>query len=65
MKKTQTKKILCKAGKELKKNPPRILAKTAAKKGAEAAKRQKVAILSSKAKKAGAKVGKKKYEAYE
>lgn len=37
------------AGREMKKNPPRILAKTRRKKGKKAAKRQKVAIMLSKA----------------
>ena len=37
------------AGKELKDNPPRILAKTRAKKGAKAANKQRVAIMFSKA----------------
>lgn len=48
--------ILSRVGKEIKKNPPRILAKTAKKEGPAAAKKQKVAILLSKARKAGAKI---------
>ena len=50
------KKILQSVGKELKNNPPRILAKTAKKKGKAAANKQRVAILLSKARKAGAKI---------
>jgi hypothetical protein len=57
--KTKSKKILKKVGHELKVNPPRILAKTAKKKGKKAAQKQRVAILLSKARKAGAKVVKK------
>jgi hypothetical protein len=45
-----------KIGHELKVNPPRILAKTRAKKGAKRANKQRVAILLSKARRAGAKV---------
>ena len=40
------------AGREMKANPPKILARTRAKKGAEAAERQRVAILLSKARQA-------------
>lgn len=40
-------------GHELKVKPPRVLAKTARKKGAKAADRQRVAILLSKARAAG------------
>lgn len=44
-----------KAGREMKENPPRILAKTRKKKGAAAANKQRVAIMLSKARAAGAK----------
>lgn len=40
---------LQKAGHELKENPPRVLAKTSAKKGAKAANKQRVSIMFSKA----------------
>lgn len=53
---TKSQSILKRVGHEIKTNPPRILAKTAKKKGAAAAKKQKVAILLSKARKAGAKI---------
>lgn len=43
-------------GRELKNNPPKVLAKTLRKKGAKAAERQRVAILLSKARKQGIKV---------
>jgi len=48
---SKTKKILSSVGKELKKNPPRILAKTKKKKGKKAMEKQRVAILLSKARK--------------
>ena len=54
--KTKSKKILSRVGKELKKNPPKILAKTTKKKGKAQAQKQRVAILLSKARKAGAKI---------
>lgn len=56
MAKTKSKAILSRVGKELKSNPPRVLAKTAKKKGKAQADKQRVAILLSKARKAGAKV---------
>ncbi len=46
-------------GRELKDNPPRVLAKTRQKKGAAAAERQRKAILLSKARRAGVKVARK------
>jgi hypothetical protein len=48
-----------KAGKELKDNPPSVLAKTRAKKGAKAAERQRRAIMFSKARREGRKRGTK------
>jgi hypothetical protein len=57
MAQTKTKKILSSVGKELKKNPPKILAKTAEKKGAAQAEKQRKAILLNKARAKGAKVG--------
>lgn len=56
MGKGTTKKILSSVGREMKKNPPRILAKTTKKKGSGTAKKQKTAILLNKARKAGAKI---------
>lgn len=53
MRLTKTDKILKRIGRELKANPPRILARTKAKKGAAAAKRQRTAILLAKARKVG------------
>lgn len=44
-----SKDALEKAGHELKENPPRVLAKTRAKKGKKAANKQRVAIMFSKA----------------
>lgn len=44
---------------EIKKNPPGVLAKTAAKKGPAAANKQRVAIGLSKARRAGARIPKK------
>ena len=64
-KKSKTQKILKSVGKELKQNPPKVLAKTAAKKGAAQAQKQKTAILLSKARKAGAKIKKFNAGAYE
>lgn len=55
-KETKTKKILHRVGTEIKERPPRVLAKTAKKKGAAAAERQRKAILLSKARAAGAKI---------
>lgn len=52
--------ILESVGKELKENPPGILAKTRRKSGPAMAEKQRVAILLSKARKAGAKVGPRK-----
>ena len=54
--KTKNKEILSKMGHEMKKNPQKILAKTAKKKGKAASKKQGVAILLSKARAAGAKI---------
>lgn len=54
--KKKNKKILKSVGKEIKQNPPRVLAKTAKKSGKAQADKQKVAILLSKARKAGAKI---------
>lgn len=48
--------ILHEVGRELKHNPPKVLAKTARKKGAAMAEKQRVAILLSKARKRGAEV---------
>lgn len=48
------------AGREIKENPPRVLAKTRRKKGAKAAERQRRAIMLSKARRAGAKIPQKK-----
>ena len=45
--------ILKKIAREMKKNPPAVLAKTEKKKGKKAAEKQRVAILLSKARKAG------------
>jgi len=56
VKKTKTQKILKSVGHELKTKPPRILAKTAKKKGAAAAEKQRKAILLSKARERGAKI---------
>lgn len=52
----KTKKILKSVGKELKKNPPKILTKTAKKEGKTMANKQRVAILLSKARKKGANI---------
>ena len=51
-----SKKILHIVGKELKNNPPRILAKTKKKKGKRAAEKQRVAILLNKARRRGAQI---------
>ena len=56
MARNKTKKTLQRIGKELKRNPPAVLAKTRRKKGKAAAERQRKAILLSKARKAGARV---------
>lgn len=53
---TKTKRILARVGHELKKKPPRILAKTRRKKGKAAAEKQRVAILLAKARKRGARI---------
>lgn len=55
-KKTKTQKKVKAAFSEIKKNPPAILAKTRAKKGAAQAEKQRVAIGLSKARAAGANV---------
>ncbi len=57
--KSRTARILSSVGDELKENPPKILAKTKRKKGAEAAEDQRVAILLSKARARGANIPKK------
>lgn len=51
--------ILKSVGRELKKNPPRILAITRRKKGVKQANRQRVAILLSKARRRGARIKRK------
>jgi hypothetical protein len=51
--------IIERAGHEMKVNPPKILAHTAAKFGAKRAEEQRVAILLSKARKKGAKIKKR------
>ncbi|KKK85136.1 hypothetical protein LCGC14_2776320 [marine sediment metagenome] len=56
----KTKRILKSVGRELKKNPPKILAKTRRKRGKAAAERQRVAILLSKARKRGARIKRKR-----
>ncbi len=48
--------IIASVGRELKHNPPKVLAKTRRKKGAKAANRQRTAILLSKARGRGANV---------
>lgn len=58
-KKSKTKRILSSVGKELKKNPPSILAKTRRKSGKKRAEKQRRAILLSKARKRGARIKKK------
>jgi|KBSMisStaDraftv2_1062788.scaffolds.fasta_scaffold115917_2 hypothetical protein len=50
--------VLNEVGTEIKKNPPAILGKTAAKYGPGRASKQRVAILLSKARKAGASIPK-------
>lgn len=57
--KSRTRRILRNVGDELKKNPPKILAKTRRKKGAKRARKQAVAILLSKARRAGADIPEK------
>lgn len=59
-KKTKTKRILEEVGHELKVNEPSAVAKTRAKKGAKAARKQEVAIMLSKARSRGARIPKKK-----
>lgn len=56
---SKTKRILQSVGHELKKKPPRILAKTRRKKGKAAAEKQRVAILLAKARKRGARIKKR------
>ena len=58
-KRTKSQRILSSVGRELKENPPAVLAKTRAKKGAAAAKRQKTAITLAKARKRGARIPRK------
>lgn len=48
--------VLADVGRELKRDPPEVLAKTRRKKGAGAAEKQRVAILLSKARERGAEV---------
>ena len=48
--------IIQNVGRELRTNPPKVLAKTRRKKGAKAANRQRTAILLSKARSRGANV---------
>ena len=55
---SKTARILKDVGGELKSNPPKILAKTRRKKGADAAETQRVAILLNKARKRGARIPK-------
>lgn len=57
---TKTRRILKSVGHELKKNPPKILAKTRRKKGKAAAERQRKAILLAKARKRGARIKRKR-----
>lgn len=57
---SKTKRVLRSVGRELKRNPPAILAKTARKKGPAAAERQRKAILLSKARDKGARVKRKR-----
>jgi len=52
--------IIERAGHEMKMNPPKILAHTAAKFGVKRAEKQRVAILLSKSRKRGAKIKKKR-----
>jgi len=54
--KRKTSRLIEAAGHEMKKNPPKILAKTARKSGAKQANKQRVAIMLSKARQAGANV---------
>ena len=58
-KSTKTARILSDVGDEMKNNPPGILAKTRAKKGKDAAEKQRVAILLNKARRQGARIKKK------
>jgi hypothetical protein len=51
-----TRDALEKAGHEIKVNPPKILARTAAKYGPERARKQRIAIMLSKARKSGASI---------
>ena len=57
---TESQDIIERAGREVRDNPPKILAKTRRKKGAKAAHKQKVAIMLSKVRRAGAKIARKK-----
>lgn len=57
---TKTQKLTEEAGHEIKVNPPKILAKTARKKGAKQADKQRIAIMLSKARSAGADIPEKK-----
>ena len=60
---TKSERLVKAAGKEVKENPPAVLAKTRAKKGAEAAEAQRRAIVLSKARQAGARIKKKRLSA--
>lgn len=53
---SRKKRLIAAAGKEVKNNPPKILAKTAKKKGKKVASKQQVAIILNKARAAGAKI---------
>jgi hypothetical protein len=57
--KKKTVRLVEAAGKEIKNNPPKILARTARKSGAKQAAKQKVAIMLSKARAAGANIPEK------
>jgi hypothetical protein len=57
--KKKTARLVDAAGKEIKNNPPKILARTARKLGAKQAAKQKVAIMLSKARAAGANIPEK------
>lgn len=57
---TKSRDILDTIGKELRDNPPGVLAKTRRKKGPAASEKQRVAILLNKSRKAGAKIGPRK-----
>ena len=56
--------VLQSVGQELKDNPPKVLARTAAKFGPQRAQKQRVAILLSKARRQGAKIPSVKGQSY-